>query len=614
MHGPLPDPSFLIDFPKPSHPRVCNLEVIGPPTQAIGQELQIGLAFLHPGRYSLSEGELCMTKNFGLGTVFAAEWLAVSRRWQWYAARSVLVSCLLGSMAVVWWARAAGKPSQSVQALAEVGRLFCGAMTATLLAIVLLGAPASTAGAICIDRARGTLIHMLVTDLSSAEIVLGKLTARMVPVLGLLLCILPIPALGSWLGGIDPWMVGGATLVTLAVAVTGCAAALALSTWGTKTHEVLLTTYAGWALWLLALPMWWGYRLVIRGGMPPPGWFEKANPIWLVAAPYVRPGAVGPGDLLAYFGASLLASAAMIGLAVTHLRCAGARKEGRPYPEIRLLRPARLLDRLLGWVPSPSLDANPVLWREWHRRRPSRWALAVWSLYGAMTMGLSLALIAMTLTGVGAVRQVASVGNGFQAGIGLLLLSVSAATVLAEERVGGNLDILLATPLSTRSIVWGKWWGTFRGVPLLAIGPGAVAIALARESGRWEGVALIVGLFLAYGAAVTSLGLALATWMHRLDHAVAVNVAMLGGVTVGWLFAVVVTIHGPGALGAAAGSPIIGIMFPTIGMQVCSPGEWEMVIAWWGLWIGVYAVIAVSLGWATLMTFDRCLSRIPDSP
>jgi hypothetical protein len=125
---------------------------------------------------------------------------------------------------------------------------------------------------------------------------------------------------------------------------------------------------------------------------------------------------------------------------------------------------------------------------------------------------------------------------------------------------------------------------------------------------------LIVGLFLAYGAAVTSLGLALATWMVRLDHTVALNVAVLGGVTVGWLFAVVLTIQGPGGFGVATGSPIIGIMFPTIAMEVFSGREWKMVIVWWGLWIAVYAVIAASLGWATLMTFDRCLSRIPDSP
>jgi ABC-type transport system involved in multi-copper enzyme maturation permease subunit len=268
----------------------------------------------------------------------------------------------------------------------------------------------------------------------------------------------------------------------------------------------------------------------------------------------------------------------------------------------------------LGLVPGPSLDANPVLWREWHRRRPSLWARAVWSLYGAMTIGLSVTLIVLNWTGGGIRREVASVGNGFQAGIGLLLLSVSAATALAEERVRGNLDILLATPLSTRSIVWGKWWGTFRAVPLLAICPGAVAIVLARESGRWEGAALLVCLLIAYGAAVTSLGLALATWMHRLDHAIALNVAVLGGVTVGWLYAVLLTVPGPAAPGLAAGSPIMGIMFPTIAMRVFTPREWPMIVAWWSLWIAVYAIVAASLCWATVLTFDRCLGRIPDTP
>ena len=52
------------------------------------------------------------------------------------------------------------------------------------LTLVMLAAPAATAGAICVDRARGTLAHMLATDLSDPEIVLGKLAARLLPVLG----------------------------------------------------------------------------------------------------------------------------------------------------------------------------------------------------------------------------------------------------------------------------------------------------------------------------------------------------------------------------------------------------------------------------------------------
>ena len=315
-----------------------------------------------------------MAKQISLGPMFEWEWLAVSRRWQWYAARALFVAGLLGALTLVWWSRTSRSPLRSVQAQAEVGRLFCGAMTTTQLAMILLAAPAATAGAICIDRARGTLAHMLVTDLSSAEIVLGKLAARMLPVLLIVVCIVPIPALGSLLGGIDPELVGGAVLVTLGAALTGCSAALAVSNWGTKVHEVLLATYAAWAFWLLALPIWWGGRLLIRGVTAPPAWLHKANPIWLVAAPFLWPGSASPGDQVAFFGWSLLASAALVAIAVSQLRPLAAREGSRPRSRSRSPVRWRFPDGLARLAPGPTIDANPVLWREWHRRRPSRWA------------------------------------------------------------------------------------------------------------------------------------------------------------------------------------------------------------------------------------------------
>lgn len=54
--------------------------------------------------------------------------------------------------------------------------------------------------------------------------------------------------------------------------------------------------------------------------------------------------------------------------------------------------------------------------------------------------------------------------------------------------------------------------GTFRLVPVLAIPPSLATAAIAWRHGNWSGVALVSGLVIAYGAALTSLGLALATW------------------------------------------------------------------------------------------------------
>ncbi len=115
---------------------------------------------------------------------------------------------------------------------------------------MLLAAPAATAGAVCLDKARGTLDHMLATDLSNAEIVLGKLGARLVPVLGLIACVLPIMALSSLLGGIDPQAFFGSFTTAVGCALLSSSLAMTLSVWGRKTHEVLMLTYLILILWL----------------------------------------------------------------------------------------------------------------------------------------------------------------------------------------------------------------------------------------------------------------------------------------------------------------------------------------------------------------------------
>src|SRR4029077_10708378 len=160
-----------------------------------------------------------------------------------------------------------------------------------------------------------------------------------------------------------------------------------------------------------------------------------------------------------------------------------------------------------------SLDRNPVLWREFQRRSPSRWGLAVWGTYVVLCGSFSVYTIVEMIGGILGVREFGAVINGLQVGAGLLLLSVSAATSLAEERRRGSLDVLMATPLPSRAIVWGKWWGAFRAVPQLLVLPVVLATALSSHTGHYWGVALVAALILAYGAALTSLGLALATWI-----------------------------------------------------------------------------------------------------
>ena len=543
----------------------------------------------------------------GLGPVFAYEWLTATRRWQMYAGRTVFVGLLLVGLVFVWinsFHERAGLTSYRAQA--EIGRTFFQTLVFTELVMVMLAAPAAAAGAICLDKARGTLLHVLVTDLSDAEIGLGKLAARLVPVLGLVACSLPVLALGTLLGGTDPVALTGSFLVIVGVTVFGCTLALTFSVWGKKTHEVLLATYVVWAIWVVAIPG----LFVVNGITSFPGWLLKTNPIGLTVAAHdpSSPSSPGVADQLLFLAATLLISAALLALAVARLRPAIIHQWGRSEQSgsPRLRR---------GYGYGPTLDGNPVLWREWHRRRPSRWARIIWRLYIALAVGFSAVAISMAWQG-GRGSDPVGVISGFVASIGLLLLSVSAATSLAEERAMGSIDVLLATPLRTSSIVWGKWWGTYRTVPLLAILPGMVAVALANQTGRWLGPPLVVVEILAYGAAVTSLGLALATWVGRLSLALALCVGAVVGVTVGAIPVAMVLFRGAGHLGpcAAMASPVFGVGYFSAMIGAPPSRNYEPDFAAAMFWSGFYATAAGGLLAATLLTFDRCLGRRPDRP
>jgi ABC-type Na+ efflux pump permease subunit len=223
----------------------------------------------------------------------------------------------------------------------------------------------------------------------------------------------------------------------------------------------------------------------------------------------------------------------------------------------------------------------------------------------------SLAAYECTVSGV---RRPLWVGpfNGFQAAVGLLLLSLVTPATLAEERAMGSLEVLLATPLSTRSIVLGKWLAHYRVVPWLALLPGLLAAVHAVPTGRWLRVLLVIGTILAQGAAVTSLGIALATWVARLDRALTLSAAVAVFVTVAWVPLVFLLCPDNKALGVglASASPLLGVGLLTAEIAEASAAVWPLRVRWALFWIFVFCGVALVLLRATLTTFDRCLGRI----
>jgi ABC-type transport system involved in multi-copper enzyme maturation permease subunit len=588
--------------------------------------------------------------RFGPGPVFVHEAIASTRRWSFFAMRALFVLALLAGLGLVWLIHTqgvAGRRGVSLNELAELGEWFYYAIATVQLTLVLLVAPVATADAICLDRARGNLTHMLVTDLSSAEIVLGKLAARVAAVLGLVVATIPVLALAGLLGGILLEAIATLSAITLALAALGCSLALAFSVGAKKTHDVLMTVYAIEGVWVLGPLLWSLFQGL--GGMPIlPQWCWEINPYMLVWAPYFAPNVPIRWLLAGVVGGMFAGSAALVAWAVLRIRAVERRRDG-----VRTSQRAGRLSRGLRWLGArrrqPSLDDNPVLWREWRSGRPSRPARLVWGLFFALALLGTAWGIVLIFDGDNMGLGFLALANVIELTLGLLLVSITAPTVLTEERVRGSLDVLLASPLETERIVLAKWWGAYRRVPALVLLPaiGMLFFALAAPDKQWSQIAsepmidppttfdriavatFPVVLFLVQGAVVVSVGLALATWTRRAGRAVAVSVAGYAAVALGW---VVLVFSGLApeilmAMGlvdrADANSESVEtflVSFCPIGTQMgplMSAFE-PTVEGRYAGYLGQLVVLLAMLGFAlsvlglTLATFNRCVGRVPE--
>ena len=203
-------------------------------------------------------------------------------------------------------------------------------------------------------------------------------------------------ALAGLLGGIDPLALIGSFLVAIGCAFVGCSLALTLSVYGRKTHEVLIMTYliSSSGSWRRSCDdrahgCWWAGRLPGRlRTIPWKTLYAGSGDESLLPGlcrPTSSPGKVGMEDLPGIPGGpAWLSRPALMGLATARIRGVALSQAGRPAA-----RAGWRLPSSLGLVPAatptgPSLDGNPVAWREWHRTRPSTMMRVAWGIYAAL--------------------------------------------------------------------------------------------------------------------------------------------------------------------------------------------------------------------------------------
>src|SRR4051794_40413844 len=227
-----------------------------------------------------------------LGPVFERELMVTARRPRAFALRFAYGLALLALVASTYRRNAGletGAGTVAFAGLTGFARdLFQGLLLAQGVAVVFL-TPALVSGAIAGEVQRKTLHDLLTSDLTSAEIVLGKLAARLLHVVVLLAIGLPILAVAGLLGGLDPWLTVCARAASLSTAFFLGALSILGSTQTRSARGALNFTFTMALTWLILpgavvvlLPRsgWLGFRVYEWLG-PINAWLAASSPFFL---------------------------------------------------------------------------------------------------------------------------------------------------------------------------------------------------------------------------------------------------------------------------------------------------------------------------------------------
>ena len=141
------------------------------------------------------------------GPIFAVELLTSARRARYFLIRVLYALVLLFMLWITYEQWRQWQNVSEINNIAAVANLtaqfFSVFAWVQMLAVVFLG-PAMVAGAIATERERRTIEYLFASQLSNAEIVLGKLFARTIHIVYLVLVGVPVLALAMLMGGIAP--------------------------------------------------------------------------------------------------------------------------------------------------------------------------------------------------------------------------------------------------------------------------------------------------------------------------------------------------------------------------------------------------------------------------
>ncbi len=552
-----------------------------------------------------------------VGPIFALETVTSVRRPRYFLVRVLYAAGLLVALCIVYSIWTESGRALTVHDFAEFGATFFQSFAALQLLLVVCVGPGLVGGTIAQERERRTIEYLFATDLSNSEIVLGKLSARLMLLLYLVLVGLPVLAITMLMGGISPARLILVFLMTASSMVMVTGISMAISVWTPRAREAVTRSY----VILLALfglppvitmarsmvPMWLDVVLspLVSAGL-------RVNPFWRLATlgiadPVGLSGvwsAISTLVLMQLAIGALCLAAAVWGVRRVHLKSAGVSKK----------------TSRLSWpqFSRPKIDRFPMLWKELFAEQVVP-KIGIFGrlvvLFIACGILVPTAMNFYTMTANSLVTEFLffAVAMGTVVGCGgLLLIAARAASSVTSEKERDTWTTLLSTPLEPAEIVLAKVLGNLYAARLVFVLLAVIwGLAIVRDPDFLWG-AIGSGLVLLLGALCVSLmGVIFSLWCSTSQRAMAGTITVLAFMGGGYLVCCLPFMISNRAfeeIVLAFCVPFLIAMPAVAAVEPIPPGEGAMIAAFV---IGIlgYSVLTVVLWMLAVASFDQLAGR-----
>jgi len=427
-----------------------------------------------------------------IGPIFQRETAVLPRRPRHFAARVVFLVMVFAIISTTWLLLAGIQPVQNAGDLARFGVLIFQLIAPfQLFVLMFLGALAGVT-AVSHEKDKQTLTLLLMTSLSNAEVVLGKIGSGLLLAFNALLSVAPILFLPCLLGGVSLEQSLSAVLITASTIVLTCSLGATVAFWREKTFQAIAVTMLSVGIWIVAGE---AIRLGAVPGVSPEvaTIVSPLRALWQVAQPIASAKedlaqqalSLGIWDHPIKSSMTLLIAAAfLMCLSILKLRVWNPNRERRRVSAEYSDQAAENIDNIhegvtqeLGaartiksWKsrdPRP-MWSNPILWRE----------MRTWA-YGKKVLIIRVAYLVLAACVAFGLFQVARSSQGSYSDRGyeeqlvapavsilaplmvfsLILINALAVNSVTNERDGGALDLLLVTEITSVDFIFGKILG-----------------------------------------------------------------------------------------------------------------------------------------------------------